>query len=348
MCQRALSSAIKQNTALGNATQYNIQVFAPHIGNAIRELNDGTDLTSEQAVVVLDFLKTMADLNLFSLIPPQKGNRIKSSNDLDSHETIGAELCSPGLLRTCFPALAGFRDDWLRSIQDYCQYSSSAIQLLHHKKLKSIANWLSSPSPEILLIDINDEPGDSSWTTDLVLEMVGVFEAATVVSKGIRSAIITHFCRRNVARQSYSEAILLQDFLVQIIEAYPEKFKDSRECQQDGLTETNLCSAADNPEDLWDLIVRCIKRTRIRMLVIMLDHIEEMFLRNLGTNDRDGFQNFVEKLQTNIDVLHKEHRIVVKTMVTCRLDTAAFYFYEVGATAIAMPNPPRRLFLTGD
>ncbi|KAI0112379.1 hypothetical protein GGR51DRAFT_37840 [Nemania sp. FL0031] len=348
MCQSALNSAIRHNTALGNATQYNIQVLAPHMGNAIRELNGGTNLTTDQQVILFQFLKTMIKPDLFSLLLPHNGNQITFSDDLGNGEPAGTGLCSPSILQTCFPALAGFRDDWLSSIRNYRQYSSSAIQLLDMKKLNSIADWISSSSPEILLIDVKDERGESSWTTDLLLEMIGVFEAANVESRGINSAIITHLCRKKATRKSYSEAALLQDFLFQIIEAYPEKFEDPRECHQDGLTEANLRSAADKPDELWDLIVRCIKRTHIRMLVIMLDHIEEILLQNFGPTSPGSFQRFVETLRNNIEILHKEHGIVVKTMVTCRLDEAAFYFYKIGGTSIVMHNPPRRRFLVED
>ncbi|KAI1129653.1 hypothetical protein F5Y10DRAFT_146114 [Nemania abortiva] len=336
MCQSALNSAIRHNTALGNAIQFNIQVFAPFLG----------DLKPDQTM--FEFLKTLVNQDLFSRSLPQKEHNIKPSRDLGAHEPVGAGLDSPRLLRTYFPTLATFRNDWLDSIRDYRQYSSSAIEVLQPNKVKSIATWLSSSSHEILLIDVNDERGESSWTTDLLLEMIGVFEAANVVSKSSYSAIITHFYRKNPARESYGEETLLQDFLVQIIEAYPERFEHAEECQQDGITVANLCSAANNPEELWDLIVRCIKRTRIRMLVIMLDHVEEMFLQNFATTGPDGFQQFVKQFQNNIRILHENHGIVVKTMVTCRLDAAAYYFYETGATTIVMRNPPRRWFDTGD
>ncbi|KAI3320345.1 hypothetical protein HD806DRAFT_242318 [Xylariaceae sp. AK1471] len=352
MCPAALNSTISRNTALGHATQLNIQILKPIFINAYYELKTLGDKGDwNPSPEIFDFLRATVNPDISdipSFLRAKNGDEVNSYKSLSAHEL--ETLSSPDFLRTkCFPILATFEDDWLRSIiQRYREAPRSAIEVLERPKLYSIATWLSDSGPKILLIDVDDEPGDSSWTTDLLLELRGVFEAAGFGSKSSSSTIITHFFRKNAKRKSYGEETVLQDLLVQVVEASPEKFHNSSDCEQAGLTAAKLRSAANDPKELWNLIVKCIKQANICTLVIMLDHVEEMFLQNYNTTGSIGFGRFVHEFDHHIRTLQKDHSVTVKTMVTSRLGDAAHYFYEVDAIGVVIPNAPRRRFYTDD
>ncbi|KAI0452116.1 hypothetical protein F5B21DRAFT_354069 [Xylaria acuta] len=323
----ALMNTVGRNKALGNARQYNILVFAPHIKGEIRKQNDKTDPESDQ---IIEFLSSLL---------------LQDTTEASCHDDLGtprpAGPGSHGFLQSrCFEILATSRNDWSKSIQDYCSFSRPAIEALEQGHLEEISTWLATSSSAILLIDVVDEQPGPSWTTDLVLEMVDVFETANSGSRLNFGALVTHLCRTENSR-NYGEEGVLRGILAQIIEANPEIFKNPSDYEHVGLTEEKLCSAECRSEELWEMIVKCLKVARIRILVIILDHIEEIFLQG-----RNRFQRFVEELNHRIGDLCTDHGVIVKTMVTCRLEEAAFYFYEVKASIIAMRSPSRRRFRT--
>ncbi|KAI1756020.1 hypothetical protein F4782DRAFT_318332 [Xylaria castorea] len=339
MRQDALINTIGHNVALDAATQYNIQVIiAPYIEgelNKVRRPSDKTDLESVQSILP-DFLLSML---------PQEGNKASSRNNIDTHGPTGLGL--PGFLQSrCFELLATFRKDWSKGIKDYCLSSPPAIESLKREHFESIATWLASSSSAIILIDVVNERRGSSWTTDLVLEMTDVFETANSESRASIGAVVAHLCRRENSK-NYGEEGVLQTILAQIIEADSERFENPSKYQYIGLTEGNPNSVENRSEELWDMIVKCLKLARIRILVIILDHIEEIFLQG-QTDDPDRFERFVKELNYRIKNLCTEHGIIVKAMVTCTLEEAASYFYEVEASSIVIRNPSRRRSRTFD
>ncbi|KAI8950670.1 hypothetical protein F4801DRAFT_333302 [Xylaria longipes] len=330
----ALINTIGHNSALDNATQYNIQIFAPLIKGELDGLSDKEDLESVQ--IIKEFLSSLL---------PQEKSESKSHNDPGTPRSMG--LGSPDSLQSrCFEMLATFGNDYSKSIGDHCPSSRLAIETLERRHLGLIATWLSSSGSAIILIDVTNERRGASWTTDLVLEMVDVFETASSEPRGSFGALVTHFCRKENSK-NYGEEGVLQGILAQIIEADPERFENPSKYQHVGLTEEKLCSTGYRSDELWEMIVKCLRLARIRILVIMLDHIEEIFLQD-RTDDPDHFQQFVKELNSRIRTIYTEHGVIVKTMVTCRLGEAASYFYEVGASSIVIHNPSRRRLHTLD
>ncbi|KAI0550011.1 hypothetical protein F4679DRAFT_544479 [Xylaria curta] len=314
---------IGHNVARDAAIQYNIQlIIAPHIEGRL----DKKDLES----ILSDFLSSLL---------PKEGIEANSRNINDAHEPRG--LGVPGFLpTTCFELLATFRKDWSKSIEEYNSSSLPAIETLERTHLESIATWLASSGPAILVINVTHERRGPSWTTDFVLEMVDFFESASVGSGANIYALVAHPCRRENSR-NYGEEGVLQGILAQIIESDPGRLENPGKYQHIELTEVRPHAVEYACEDLWDMIVECLRLARIRILVIILDHIEEILLQG-RTDDSDRFERFVTELNCRIKNLFTDHGIIVKTMVTCRLVEAATYFSEVGASFINLRNPYRR------
>ncbi|KAH8166625.1 hypothetical protein CIB48_g1638 [Xylaria polymorpha] len=321
MRQGELINTIGRNNARDNATQYNILIIAPFIENALKRFRGPDDKTDIESTQILgDFLS--------SALSMKETPRANSHNHFDTHRST--ELASSD--SRCFEMLAKFGNSCSKSIEDYCPSSCLAIEVLERKHLEMIARWLASSGSTTLLVDVENERCGPSWATDFVLEMVDIFKPANGGSQVSFGALVTHYCRTENS-MNYGEEGVLQGILAQIIEANPERLKNPRTCQHVGLTEERLRSADYQSEELWEMITKCLKLASIRVLVIMLDHIEEIFLQS-RTDDPNRFSRFVEKFNYHIGTLFREHGVIVKTMVTCRLGEAALHFYEVQALSI--------------
>ncbi|KAI0445313.1 hypothetical protein F4803DRAFT_166753 [Xylaria telfairii] len=326
-----LISTIGRNNACDSATQYNILVIAPYIASALKKVGGPDDKADIESVQIFgDFLS--------SWLQTKETPRTASHNHLGTNGST--ELVSPD--SGCFEMLTPFGNGYSKRREAYRSSLCPAIGMLEGKHLEMISDWLASSGSTILLVDVPNEPCGSSWTTDFVLEMVDVFKTASSGSKFSSVFLVSHHCTKENSTD-YGEEGVLQNILNQIIEADPERLKNPRKYQHLGLTKERLRSADYQSEELWEMIVKCLELAGIRVLVIMLDHIEEIFLRG-GTNGRDRFLRFVEKFNSDVTTLFTVHRIIAKTMVTCRLGAAALPFYDVGALSIVIQNSSRRQF----
>ncbi|KAJ2994013.1 hypothetical protein NUW58_g1664 [Xylaria curta] len=322
------NSAVTDNTALGHATQNNIQIVIQKLEVSLQ----GGQLNEELNKEFSNFLQLLK-----SDIHPNQ-TETNFHNTMTAHEQAG--LNSPEDLQThCFPKLGPVRDNWLRSVSRYDHDGCTAIKALDSESLKLLLAWLAQSKPDILLIGVKPELDDSSWTIHLLLETRRIFEIAYLGDERTSSAITTHLCPRSEVNQDYGPEIILQDLLLQIIEAHPKRFDES--------TVATIRDAAHEPDELWEMITRCIRQAQIRTLVILIYDIDQMFLESFKATRSDDFK-FAQSLNECIRSLHKKNGITVKTMVTSRLPKATHCFKKIGAMHIAIRDPPYRRFRTDD
>ncbi|KAI0206105.1 hypothetical protein F4808DRAFT_191967 [Astrocystis sublimbata] len=328
---RLASHTIGHNTALDSATQYNIQVnLATFINGKLEETRN-----SASGEAMIQFLT--------SFLPQKENHTFSSRMGSDTSSSLRSDSESMESLRSgCSEMRATSRRDWSRSVQAYCPRSRPAIQNLKLEHLTSISDWLAAIGSTILLVEVvvKELPPGPSWATDFVLEMASYFETPNSGFKANSGAIVTHLCRKESA-QKYGERGLLQDILDQILEADPERSENPGKYRQVGFEEHKLYFGEYKLEELWHWIVQCLKVTRIRYLVIMLDHIEEVFLETL-IDDPSRYRRFIQDLDSYTTALYRDCGITVKTMVTCRLDAAACDFYKIKASRITIQQPSRR------
>ncbi|KAM0806762.1 hypothetical protein AB5N19_07099 [Seiridium cardinale] len=246
------------------------------------------------------------------------------------------------LRRDWFPGLLEFESDGLECIKKYDTDLPRVLDKLEYEHITVINRWLNSPDSEILVVDGCEDMGDSAWTTGLLLELSAVVDAASNQihpSKGI-TTVVGHFCGENAKKKKGRQEIVVQDLIIQTIGAHIDKFKHSDKCRQAELKFESFQAVAEDPAGLWGMFRRCISMAGVRTIVILIDHVESMFIECQRTGNDAKFSDFVRCLGELVQTTHEDS--IVKLIVTSRSSEATVVFAGIKHAKMELSTPPPR------
>ncbi|KAK9790469.1 putative AAA+ ATPase domain-containing protein [Seiridium cardinale] len=241
------------------------------------------------------------------------------------------------LRQRLFPALYPLKYQLRKAKGLYNNDGRSVIDAFEEAHIETLGKWFAAPESTILVINGCENQEESKWTTNLLLELTILVDRAMkkLDDSNATTALVWHFCSQEAGPAPSRAHILVQDLIIQIIEAYPAKFEDPN---KDGLTFENLAGVSKDISRLWDMLENLIRRAGIRTLVIMVDHIESMF-NKYQEGEYPKFFGGLKKF-----LCSTEGNIMVKVVVTSRSLLKISYLHDLPYLWIEQLEPPIQTF----
>lgn len=224
--------------------------------------------------------------------------------------------CSRG--SGCFPYLNRFR--------------SAEGRYKERNGLREAANHLSDKDEENLrdCLNLDHEPivvisgcksnTDSEWTTYLLLEIMEAMRR--VINK--TTVLTAHLCGE-VNEMDKGQDVVILDLLAQFIESQNDKLDGIHICREDNLEEKRFYTIPTDAKGLWDLFIKCVEQAKVQNLVIMLDQVDSMHKKLVGSGSEGGLEGFVTDLESFCEKL-RQREVKVKVVVTSRSPDATRSF----------------------
>ncbi|KAI0121472.1 hypothetical protein F4776DRAFT_218659 [Hypoxylon sp. NC0597] len=231
----------------------------------------------------------------------------------------------------CLPNLNLFKyevEKYTKELKD----RPSVLKALSDKNFGTITQWIGETGPQVLVVAGGQ--GNGKWTTNLALEIMGL---KYLEPSHQAVAFTAHLCGINFKEKQGQEVFLIQDLLGQLVEAYQDTSDDIRMCPQTESSTQEPKAIGVEVKKLWDLFSQCIKKARIRKLIIVIDRIDYIYAK--CTLD-ETFSEFVKSLDTFCKSLWNDG-ITVKMMVISGHPKVAGYFEDIKALrTIKLQAPP--------
>ncbi|OTA65186.1 hypothetical protein K449DRAFT_431777 [Hypoxylon sp. EC38] len=231
----------------------------------------------------------------------------------------------------CFPGLNQFKYEAERYTKEH-KYRPSVLKDLSDMNYGTITHWIKEAGPQVLLI--TGGQGNGTWTTNLTLE---IMDLKNLELSHQAVAFTAHLCGRNFKAKQGRQVFLIQDLLGQLIEAYQDTSDDIRMCPQTESSTHELKAIGIEAQQLWDLFAQCVRKARIRKLIIVIDRIDYIYVKCIPD---ETFSEFVRSLDTLCKSLWNDG-ITVKIMVISGHPKVAGDFGDIKALRmINLQAPP--------
>lgn len=205
-----------------------------------------------------------------------------------------------------------------------------------------LVNWVASNKTETLLVIGGRYPYNGlPQVTSFMVEMSKIFGAGLSTASHGDTAVVTHSFGDNTEAVDWRrENVVIQNLLVQLVDAHQHESSDPEICRRNCLTKRNLCAMADDPLALWDMFKLCVHHTGIHSLMVMLDRVDLVYLNPEKPDDTAFLTKLISKLRTGLG--SDGHGISVKVMLTMGAAESAQLFDDDNAKTIVLKESPRQ------
>lgn len=220
--------------------------------------------------------------------------------------------------------------DMGKCLEHHPKTKPCAIDALEEDHIEQMNQWIKSKDQEILLIQWTREDDSPIRTTDLALELIGIYEKAT------GEPVLSHFCSEPAEETLGIFEFVIQDLTIQFLERHADKFMDPQRPFQKHLTSSKFQEMAKDIERLWELFRECIVFAKPHSIAIILDNVETMHTTGRIYEQGEAEYEFYHRLQSLLKGLQEDNDIVVKVIVTSRSPQADYHFEGVAGLHITI------------
>lgn len=193
----------------------------------------------------------------------------------------------------------------------------SVLGQLIPEDFSTVKQWMGSKDYQILLVV--SEPGNVTWTTTLLLEILDL-QLATKYNPTITFA--AHMCNLyHTETKERQVRLLVETLLDLLVESYPEIFDDIHTCQQRITTKQEPDIEVNQ---LWGLLTKYVQDSGTKKLIIIINQIHCLFPKRCNEIQYP----FIKMLETFCEDL-KKVGIIVKVLAISLEDNVADFFEPI-------------------
>ncbi|KAI1135113.1 hypothetical protein F5Y05DRAFT_416420 [Hypoxylon sp. FL0543] len=254
------------------------------------------------------------------------GDKCTSDNNRRREEQGKSE--SSRLRQSYFPDTVGFMDDMDKCLRNHPdpELTPYALEVLKAEHIERMKAWIKSNSPEILLIQWSGAGGAVDRrirTTDLTLELIGIYQDVT------SGTVLSHFCSWPAEQTNGDYALIIQDFIAQLLEKHADKFRHFHE----DLTSYSSQETVEDTDRLWKLFEKCIVFAKPSSVAMMLDNVNSMYRTGAVDGPDEWTHDFYDRLKRLMEVL-AGNGILSKVILTSRSPKTISYMKDVASSHI--------------
>ncbi|KAI2465338.1 hypothetical protein F4781DRAFT_27783 [Annulohypoxylon bovei var. microspora] len=314
-----LNSDISQNTATHNATLSNVV-----INNCLIIGPGGCGRQAEIFAFTQTFLSQKHEQEILPM---------SEKSDRPIREYFSSLMQAEGIKKTeenppycqrrsvCLRGLNWFKGE-IKTYAEQHKDRPSVLNQLSDESFGILKQWIGATDHQVLLVV--GRQGNGTWTTNLLLEIIDVKPRSEMVPYTAHLCGL-NFDEKKVARQEF----LIEDLVAQLIDTYRDNFNDIP------LPEFTMQVRKIGIKQLWDLFIYCVKRSRIKKLLIILDRIDYIFAECGET-----FGEFVNSLGEFCETLQNDGVIVKVMVISGHLKVAGYFKAIKSLRTIELHDPP--------